>query len=338
MKQRIQLQIPKPCHENWDKMTSTQQGRFCLSCQKEVVDFSVMPDKDILNYISTASSNMCGRVAHDQLNRDLLYPPEPRKIWWRYWMSAAASLILIMSKTEAQVKAPEDTVIALPPGLMLKGLEGVVGGIAVNKNYKENLIIKGTITDENGMPLPAATVLIKGTKKGTISKPNGEFSIAIQGEKNNILLVSSIGYETQEVKIPNHGSFQNLINITLRTMTMGFMGDVVITAKKKRSVLAIFKKDSIKCEQPFLKQAIKIFPNPVLQGADIKLQIDNLPKGNYNLALCDINGNPVLNKQLKIDSNSLIESIKCDQRFAPGIYVINISGNGKSLSTDCVVQ
>jgi len=339
MKQRKQLQIPEPCHENWDKMTSTQQGRFCMSCQKEVVDFSVMSDKDILNYISTASTNMCGRVAPDQLNRDLIAPREPRKIGWRHWISVAASLILITSKTEAQVKAPKDTVISLPPGLMLKDcLEGVAGGIVVDKNYKENLVIKGTITDENGNPLPAATILIKGTKKGTISEPNGKFSIAMQGAKNNILQISSIGYETREVKIPNHGPFQNPINIALRRMTMGFMGDVVITAKRKRSFMAIFKKDSIKCEQPFLKQAIKIFPNPVLQGADIKLQIDNMPNGNYNLVLYDISGNAVLNKQLKIDSNSLIESLKRDQRFAPGIYVININGNGKSLSTSCVVQ
>lgn len=27
MKQPIQLQIPTPCHENWDEMTTTQQGR-----------------------------------------------------------------------------------------------------------------------------------------------------------------------------------------------------------------------------------------------------------------------------------------------------------------------
>ena len=78
MKQKIQLQIPEPCHENWNNMTNTQQGRFCMSCRKEVVDFSIMMDKEILDYISAASSNMCGRFGNDQLNRDLIPPAEPR--------------------------------------------------------------------------------------------------------------------------------------------------------------------------------------------------------------------------------------------------------------------
>ena len=107
MKQQIQIKIAEPCHENWNNMSPTDQGRFCMSCQKQVVDFSMMTDKEILEHISAASKSICGRAGNDQLNRLLVVPPEPRKIWWRYWMGLAASFILFAPKTSAQLKHPQ---------------------------------------------------------------------------------------------------------------------------------------------------------------------------------------------------------------------------------------
>ena len=50
--QKLQLSIPEPCHENWQEMTPTQQGRFCKACAKEVIDFSMMTDTEVLNYFA----------------------------------------------------------------------------------------------------------------------------------------------------------------------------------------------------------------------------------------------------------------------------------------------
>jgi hypothetical protein len=40
MAKKFQLQIPEPCHEDWNKMTPVHKGRFCDSCEKAVVDFT----------------------------------------------------------------------------------------------------------------------------------------------------------------------------------------------------------------------------------------------------------------------------------------------------------
>jgi len=50
MLKNIQLSIPKPCHENWDAMSPVEKGRFCGSCQKQVVDFSNMNDWQIAEF------------------------------------------------------------------------------------------------------------------------------------------------------------------------------------------------------------------------------------------------------------------------------------------------
>ena len=42
MKTPIIFHIPEPCHENWDAMTPQDKGRHCESCNKIVVDFSIM--------------------------------------------------------------------------------------------------------------------------------------------------------------------------------------------------------------------------------------------------------------------------------------------------------
>jgi CarboxypepD_reg-like domain/Secretion system C-terminal sorting domain len=342
MKQKLQLQIPEPCHENWNNMDATQQGRFCLSCQKEVVDFSVMTDKEILNHISKASEKMCGRFGNDQLNRNLIPPQDPRKAGWKYWMSIAASFILLASKSNAQVKTLKADIICTPPKNVNNNLDhplrGTLGGISVlrNDDYKKNYIVNGVIKDEYNNPLPGATVMIKDTNRGTTSDEKGKFSMKVIDSKNILLSVSFVGYETQEIKIESN---QPLITVTMRSFTtQGLMGDVIIVKKRRRSLLSILKPNTVQSIKPQTESILKVYPNPVAIGADIKIKMDNIVDGNYMLSVFDINGNQIINKEIIIASKNIAESLKCDQRFNSGVYVLKISGNGKTITSKIIVQ
>lgn len=68
----IQLQIPVPCTQHWDDMIPVKDGRFCESCAKKVVDFSLLNDQQILDIIRNGSQSGCGRFTDDQLNRLLI--------------------------------------------------------------------------------------------------------------------------------------------------------------------------------------------------------------------------------------------------------------------------
>src|SRR5829696_9108786 len=102
MHKHISIHIPQPCHEDWNKMSPVQQGRFCQSCSKEVVDFSLMSDKQVLDYISRATGKLCGRFADDQLDRSIKEPATPaKKKVWAVMLSFLLPLVF-WNKAEAQ--------------------------------------------------------------------------------------------------------------------------------------------------------------------------------------------------------------------------------------------
>lgn len=69
----MKLTIPTPCHENWNRMSPAEQGRFCAVCSKTVKDFTAAPDEEILDEFSKNAENVCGRFKTSQLNRDLQF-------------------------------------------------------------------------------------------------------------------------------------------------------------------------------------------------------------------------------------------------------------------------
>lgn len=58
--------------------------------------------------------------------------------------------------------------------------------------------VRGTVKDEDGLPLPGVSILEKGTKNGTSTNAKGEFSITVKS-RTAVLLISSVGYVQQEI-------------------------------------------------------------------------------------------------------------------------------------------
>ncbi len=68
---------------------------------------------------------------------------------------------------------------------------------------------KGAIVDETNLPLIGATVQVKGNSGGAVTDIDGKYSI--HAKKRSTIVVSYIGYKTQEIKIQGKTS----INVTL---------------------------------------------------------------------------------------------------------------------------
>lgn len=77
--------------------------------------------------------------------------------------------------------------------------------ISINNKDQEKTI-NGNVTDENGLPLPGASIIEQGTLNGVVTDFNGNFSIKV-AHQNAIIEISFIGYKTQLLKA-NQASFK----------------------------------------------------------------------------------------------------------------------------------
>ncbi len=227
----IQLSIPTPCHQNWDNMTPTEQGRFCNACAKQVVDFTTMSDGKVLNYFKTKKDeNVCGRTLPNQLNRILEAPKPivPNKLWyWKY--AAAAGLLLMGREGVAQSKIISICVPIENP--FKRNLQEKVGEISTLKISK---IITGKVTDVNGETVPFASIKIKNRQIGVSADVDGAYSIEVN-INNDVLQISSAGYKMKELNILNslNGNITlEKTNIITECIVVGYLGMINVNSQK----------------------------------------------------------------------------------------------------------
>ncbi|MEX2513845.1 MAG: TonB-dependent receptor [Cyclobacteriaceae bacterium] len=87
---------------------------------------------------------------------------------------------------------------------------------------QETISVNGSITsNEDGSPVPGATVLVQNTQVGTITDLEGSYSI--QAPPEGVLVISFIGYETVEVPVDS----RSVIDIALNSDTQSLEEFVV---------------------------------------------------------------------------------------------------------------
>ena len=92
-----------------------------------------------------------------------------------------------------------------------------------SQQQSNKFIVTGVITDAQGESMIGVSVKVKGTTLGGISDMDGRYSISVPN-KNDILIVSFLGYATEEIKINGRRN----INIRLREDTKALDEVVVI--------------------------------------------------------------------------------------------------------------
>ena len=66
------IQIPDPCSEDWSKMKIVREGRHCLSCTKNVIDFTKMERYEIIEYLLlNKNKSVCGHINKSMLDFDV---------------------------------------------------------------------------------------------------------------------------------------------------------------------------------------------------------------------------------------------------------------------------
>ena len=96
--------------------------------------------------------------------------------------------------------------------------------LCVTQVFAQNRTITGTVTaKEDGLPIPGATVKVKGTNTGTQTSSAGKYTLSVPSGSS--IVVSFLGYTTQTIAVGN----QSVINVSLVASTTT-LGEVVVTS------------------------------------------------------------------------------------------------------------
>jgi len=212
------LHIPEPCSEKWSEMTPTQKGcRHCSACDKQIMDFTLKTDAEILEHLRQRDGKVCGKFRPDQLQRSLMAPRAVK----RGGLSAiAASFAAVLSAQHpVEFKQIEPTIIELPA----EDHRTVLGKVKVFDFLEDDSMrtISGKILDENGYELIFASVRFAQTAYQTLTDLDGQFSLQVPLEylNSNILEISiqAPGYATKVVPLPQKILLEDLALIPAQT-------------------------------------------------------------------------------------------------------------------------
>lgn len=105
-------------------------------------------------------------------------------------------------------------------------------GFLVQLGFAQEMTVSGNVTDENGLPMPGASIVVKGTSTGTETDFDGRYTI--KAARNQVLVFSYIGYKKQEIPVTT-----NTINVQLLEDAEILEGVIVTAQGIKREKQAL---------------------------------------------------------------------------------------------------
>lgn len=210
MKNDISLSIKTPCSEHFESFSPTPSGGFCGSCQKEVIDFTVMNSEDIIHYFKTKSSkNTCGRFYSTQLQH------EKKRTILSFFSGIGLTCLALLSFGSSQ---------AQNTGNKIKSLEKDPSKVE-DTAYKNTITVKGNVKESN-QPLPGASIVLEDTTIGVNSDFDGYFEFPQKLKKGDVLVISYLGYKSQKITIEDETSSSIELNIDMTPEAVILMGKV----------------------------------------------------------------------------------------------------------------
>lgn len=347
----LQIHIPTPCHENWDAMTPEAKGRFCSSCAKVVVDFSVMTDNEVLNFLKNNKGSTCGHFTSDQLDRPIIETQLQPKRTWRYWLASIASLFVMLQRSAAQttsaikqgkvlVKKPlakkltKHTIQQVSTTTGIMAVPIVMGDISIIEPVLPNAIVEGIVLDDNHQPIPFATVTTKAKIGIANTDSLGKFSIDNKYKLDSIsLIVSSVGYETKEVSISFKTKTPQVIELKKKALQLPDVTVVSYGSNLKGKIVVggavatyrtVSKFDTIPLAiaKVFKNEAFTIYPNPVNKNGIINISVKEA--GDYEVQILSNQSKLLYTQQHSTQSLKQVIQLAVPSGAVAGMYYVRL--------------
>lgn len=307
-------------------MTQVEKGKFCNSCQKVVVDFTRMSDRELAVFFKRKPGSVCGRFHQEQLNYDINIPRK-RIPWVKYFFRFTLPAFLISLKTYAQKEKP-----AQHKEVVANCLKGTVGMVAFSPNNKQSIMeITGKVLDENGNGIAYATVASKDAVAAVACDSIGNFSIKFTANKKIILFVSAVGYQSKELVLHNTSP------VVIKLDALQLSGEVVVVglvAYKPPKPISLIKQI-----RDIVFNRFSIYPNPAYTNSSFTINTNKMKSGEYAFSIINLNGTVIQIKEVKIEHKEQLLSFSLKE-IANGSYTVNFTDkkSGKTYTEKLVVQ
>jgi len=225
MKTKVSVSVKNPCSENFTKFKINEKGGFCMSCQKEVIDFRKLSDNQFNDHFQNLTKETCGIFTKSQLtpyeNQNFTFMKTNPLGKGLGIMTFSLLALCTTQNTAAQAITSIEKSVQTEIPLERKSTTN-------NKKEQEIFTVRGSVQDENNEALPGVNIVLKGTAEGTQTDFDGKFEFPRKLKNNDVLIFSYLGYETKEVKIKSSESSTIELNVIFEDYDMILMGEVVV--------------------------------------------------------------------------------------------------------------
>jgi len=189
------IHLESNCPENWEKMSSTDTGRFCIKCSKSVVDFTNFSDIEIIEYFSKPQGKVCGRLNKSQIDRK--YQLTQKSSFLNKKWIAGILLLSIWGKQQLHANNQQITYIQ-------QNLNNNIPNINLDTIPNKNITINGKVVDKKNEPLIGCNIKIENSKISTTADYDGNFELTIPEEYiNSNLVICYTGYLDFKTNLKN---------------------------------------------------------------------------------------------------------------------------------------
>lgn len=330
----IKIQIPEPCTQDFSKMHPLPGGRYCDHCERTVVDFRGMTDREIVRIYQQRQGRVCGIFKDNQLDRALPLPQAPKE--GKPWAAIAAlSSALLFGNPASGQSTSERPLIQL-----------------AENNAKEKatdegkVTIEGWVMDEKGEPIPFANILL-ANKNGTITDLDGYYTIQIPLNLiGTEIKVSMMGYEPKSLVIDKIYTDNQAIEVQLKAGLT--LPEVMVTAYggyytqggMVGALTSMRLQNETSENEDFLsieEIKITIYPNPFISTLTIEMEVKTAQP--YLFHLYNEAGQLVFAESRELEPGQQNLQLDLVQRHLPeGAYFLRISDDAGEIRTKRLVK
>lgn len=145
----------------------------------------------------------------------------------------------------------------------------IMRSLGVKENY---ITLKGKVIDANNEPVSYANVFVEGTGIGTNTNDDGYFSLRLKDATNASVMIQSMGYESQRIKVNLDTRTRDLV-VKLKSQNV-LLRNVQVTANAKDPALGIIREAIKRRKDNF--DRVKSFSSDVYMKSHVRL--DEIPK------------------------------------------------------------